>query len=38
MKGSTIEVEEVWFSAAGTATPGTVGSGTRTARPIRLLF
>lgn len=31
MKGSTIEVEEVWFSAAGTATPGTVGSGTRTA-------
>lgn len=31
MKGSTIEVEDVWFSVAGTATPGTTGSGTRTA-------
>ena len=38
MKGSTMAVGGVGFSLAGTAAPGTTGSGPRTAWLIRLLF
>lgn len=38
MKGSTIAVDWVGFSALGALVPGDVVSGTRTACPIRFLF
>ena len=38
MKGITMVAEWFKLSGTGTADPGTVGSGTRTALPMRLLF